>query len=618
MERLPSEIQYIIFSNVYNLKECQLVCKSWYALITDEMLHRFVTILWHNSVKFTFYEERQDLAKHVRNLDVVLHSNEKAFALPDVFPNLQHLDVSADSKGAGTGGVEYRNQIKSLAKIPYWTSSIRSITERNYYTPLFTSLWLETAAAAGETLVNLTVLHIEMFDYKEFNKRNIHMQAYNSRKRQFLHSLRLTNALQHLTLEEIHVSWQDLDTIHENAPRLRSLSLINTTLRLNENAAYPYSNINSQIEHASHLPKRHISSLKRLVIDLRSGKNWNGPQPHRLVKFWVQQIALKYTDLTSFTLQCRISMRSTNYKEEDTLSILPMMASCQRLTDYKIILYLITEDLLVAMDQNNIKLRTLAFETTHQDSLKKQLSLLSHSDQSNHLQCLEIRSNYPGGHYEYSQKRALREEFQPFDASLFQSLSTFSQLTTLEFNCTFARSCELAHLIQILSYCKTLLSLTIHHASVSDVFYMSQHSRTTPFSQLKYLTITELNINRGSQTLVEINLILGSVLKGLQDSLREIYLEFGSITFDRNEANRRPLANYVHLDLSKLHQLKELSVNYAFGSSIITTERGGQRQTHEFVRNNHRFTKVSPPTSYYQTKVILPQQAIKVNTILVL
>lgn len=108
MERLPSEIQHIIFSKVYNLKECQRVCKSWYAMITDDLLHRSA-ILVFNSAKSTLYEKRQDLAKHVRYLHIVLDSIEKVFALPDSFPNLQHLEVSFCNKITGNSEVEYRD-----------------------------------------------------------------------------------------------------------------------------------------------------------------------------------------------------------------------------------------------------------------------------------------------------------------------------------------------------------------------------------------------------------------------------------------------------------------------------------------------------------------------------
>ncbi|KAK4521191.1 uncharacterized protein ATC70_013136 [Mucor velutinosus] len=615
MERLPSELRYTVFSNACNPKECRLVCKRWYAMITDDLIHHSVRIM-DDTIDIAPYEKCQDLAHHVRDVYYLPSSMEKVFALPGLFPNVRHLHLSLYGTDVILSEIEYRHQIESLASIPYWTPSIVSITENNYSTPLFTSLWLETAGAAGATLANLTELHIKMLDYDEFSKHTLHMQTYIVRKHQFVHSLRLAIALRHLTLEEMHVFWQDLDAIHENVPGLRSLSLINTTLRLNENAVYPYYNVRQQMEYVSNLPSKQASGLRHLHIDLHSGTGLNGPQPHELVKFWIQQVASKYMDLVSFTLKCNISMRSTDYKDEHALSMLPMMASCQRLSAFKIILYPITKELINAMDENKIKLHTLGFATTNNADLKKQLAVLSESNQSSQIQRLSIQSNYAGGHYEYTQKRALREEFQPFDTSLFQSLSAFSQLTTLEFNCTFGRSCELAHLLQILTYCRSLRSLALRHVSVSKVF--AQHSVTTKlFPRLEYLTITKLNIKRDCQTLVETNTILRSVLEGLQGSLRMIYLEFGSITLGQNKVDH-PLADYIYLDLSKSRQLRELSVTYALGSNIITTERGDQRETHEFERNNLHFTKISSPTSHYQTKVILPQQAIKINALLVL
>ncbi|KAL9558389.1 hypothetical protein MBANPS3_000932 [Mucor bainieri] len=620
MERLPSELRRQIFANVCNPEECLLVSKSWNAMITDDLLHRSAVMLSSKSRRYMYYEAHPDASRYVRDLYILTASSEKAFMLPRLFPNLQHLNLNLYStEHAIHTEVQYRDQIESLDSIPHWTLSIASIRESNYSFPLFTSLWLEAAAAASETLANLTVLHVQMFDYSEFNKGRIIMQTFIARKHQFLHNLRLASALQHLTFEEMHISLQDLDAIHDGAPQLQSLSFINTTLRLNENAIYPYSNIDNMIEHTSNsFTNKQISNLKHFKIDLHSGKGLNGPQSHELVKFWMQQVVSKYIDLTSFTLQCNISMKSTNYNDEHTLSLLPMMASCQHLTAFKVILYPITRALLATMAQNNIKLQTIGFDTTNSTNLKQQLALLADSDQSNHIRRLEVQSNYPGGYYEYNQKRQLREELQPFDATLFQPLSTFAQLTTLEFDCSFGRSCELAHLLQILAYCKSLWSLSLHHASVSEEApgEMQHPGTTNLLSRLEYLTITRLNIKRNSQTLVETNLILRSVLEGLRDSLRAIYLQFGSITFDQNKVEH-PQADYVHLDLSKLHRLRELCVHYTLGTSIITTKRGDLCETHEFSRNNRKFTKMPPPagTFHYQTKVILPQQAVKINTL---
>lgn len=619
MERLPSEIQHLIFAKTNHAEQCRLVCKNWYAMITEDLLHRFA--LLHNEARIAFYENRPDLGKHVRGIFAILTA-EKAFTLPRLFSNLQYLDLTVYTLPTRNSATEFHNLIQTLDGIPHWTSSIRSIKERNHATPLFTSLWLEAAAAAAGrgALANLTDLHIKMFDYREFNRNNIEMQKYITQKHQFLHSLRLANTLRRLTLEEMYISWEDLDAIHDRVPDLRSLSFINVKLQLNENIVDPHLDIQQRINQASSLPNKQVSSLKHLKIDLHAGNGSNGSQPHELIKVWAQQIASKYTDLISFTLQSDITMQSRDFKPEHTLSLLPMMVSCQRLTALEIMLYPITQDLLVAMDRNNIKLRTLRFDTTNNVDLKKQLSLLSDSDQSNHLQHLKLHSNYPGGHYEYTQKRALQEESQGFDTRLFQSLSNFARLKTLEFNCAFGRSCDLAHLIQILAYCKSLRSLHLDHVSVSNEMSDILLSPVTvdQFPQLEHLTITKLNIKRDSQALVDTNLILKRVLQGLQNSLETIYLELGSITFGQNKVDH-PLADYLYLDLSTLQELRRLSVNYALGSSTITTERGEQCETHEFGRNNHVFNKVPPPPpSQYQTKVILPQQAIKINTRLVL
>ncbi|EPB89465.1 hypothetical protein HMPREF1544_03696 [Mucor circinelloides 1006PhL] len=622
MERLPSEIRYAIFSNVYNLKQCRLVSKSWYSMITDDLLHRFVII--SSTAGFALYEKHPDLANHVRQLYCMLCPVEKALALSHLFPNLRHLDFNAYITDARMDTDDHHScQIQSLAKTPYWTSSITVIKERNYLTPSLTSLWLEAAMTAGEKLANLRVLRIGLFDYEKIDPTHTYMRAYMLRKQQFLRSLQFAHSLQQLTLDRMHVSLQDLDIIHENAPTLQSLALIDTTLRLNQNAAYPYYNVDQQIEHVnSHVNNDQVSSLKRLEINLHSGKGLNGPQPHEIIKCWIKHVALKYTDLTSFTLHCNISMRSTSYTDEHTLRMLPMIASCQRLQTFNTILFPITKDLLQAMDRNKIKLRTLGFETITSTSLKNQLTRLSDSDQSNHIQHLKIQSNYAGGYHEYNQKRALKKEIQRFEPSLFQPLSGFPQLTSLEFKCTFGRSCELAQLIQILTHCKSLESLALDHVSVSDVPDILQHSVATNLfisnSRLRYLAISKLDIKRGSGTLVETNLILRNVLEGLQGSLREIRIDIGSITEDQNRVSHA-LADNLYLDLSKSQELRGVSVRYTLGSSVISTERGGQCETHEFGRNNRSFKKITLPNKYvHETKIILPQQSIKINTLLVL
>ncbi|KAL7311319.1 hypothetical protein PS15m_009097 [Mucor circinelloides] len=622
MERLPSEIRYAIFSNVHNLKQCRLVSKSWYSMITDDLLHRFVII--SSTAGFALYEKHPDLANHVRQLCCMLCPVEKALALSHLFPNLQHLDFNVYIPDTRTDtDDDHSCQIQSLAKTPYWTSSITVIEECNYLTTSLTSLWLETAMAAGEKLANLRVLRISLFDYEKIDPTHTYMSAYILRKQQFLRSLQFAHSLRQLTLDRMHVSLQDLDIIHENVPTLQSLALIDTTVRLNQNAAYPYYDVDQQIEHVnSYVKNDQVPSLRHLEINLHSGKGLNGPQPHKIIKYWIKHVALKYTDLTSFTLHCNISMRSTSYTDEDTLSMLPMIASCQRLQTFNIILFPITKDLLQAMDRNKIKLRTLGFETTTNTSLKIQLTRLSDSDQCNHIQHLTIQSNYAGGYHEYNHKRALKRDIQRFRPSLFQPLSKFPQLTTLEFKCTFGRSCELAQLIQILIHCKSLQSLTLDHVLVSDVPDILQHSVAANLfissSQLRYLAISNLDIKRGSGTLVETNLILRNVLEGLQGTLREIRIDVGSIIEDQNKVDH-PLANNLYLDLSKSHELRGVSVSYTLGSSVISTERGGQCETHEFSRNNHSFKKVTPPNKYvHETKIILPQQSIKINALLVL
>lgn len=615
MEYLPEEVRYIIFSYVEysDKKTCQLVSKKWFTMITDNVLYYSAFINLFGSSGFTPFELHQGVANCVRKLGIIGYCPiDKAFNLPTLFPNLQVLHLRTDDI---VNENEYNRRKQSLIKIPYWTSSIQYITEYNISTPLFTSLWLESAAGK---LSNLTLLHIQSFDHNAFNKGIITLDTYLHRKRQFLTNLRYAVALKYLTLDAVLLAFQDLDLLYQSVPKLQTLTLSYVTFRLNENAQYPYLNIPEEIKNNPVNVDYPASNLKNLEINLYAKRNLNGQQDERIIQHWIKYLSLKYTDLQSFTMEYDILMRSTTSIDKYTLSILPMIASCINLKKYEMMLFPISKDVLETMDQSRMKLKIIKLITT-KDNMKQQLMLLSLSDQANYIERLSMQNNYEGGHMEYNRKRIFPEQFEKMDRFLFDPLMSFHQLSSLVIDCTFGRSIELAYIFDILACCKLLESLTLDHVSVCSVPDDLKHLSVNALldsARLKYLTISKFNVIRRSPSLVQTNLILNNLFTSNCKSLETFNLEFASIVVESKKIDD-PMADNIYLDLFKLHKLRKLNVTYKLGSSIVVTKKNDQCETYEFKRHKPHM-KLKIQTLNYQTIVILPQQAITINSCLVL
>ncbi|KAG2195631.1 hypothetical protein INT46_000700 [Mucor plumbeus] len=582
-------------------------------MITDNVLYHSTFINLFGPSGFTPFELHQDVANCTRELDIVGHCPiDKAFNLPTLFPKLQVLYLRTDDI---VNENEYSRRKQSLIKIPYWTSSIQAITEYNISTPLFTSIWLESAAGK---LSNLSFLHIQSFDYNAFNKGIITLDKYLHRKRQFLINLRYAIALKSLTLDSVLLSFQDLDLLYQSVPKLKTLTLKYVTFLLNENAQYPYLNIPEVIKNNPVHVEHPAPNLKNLKINLYAKRNLNGQQDERIILHWIKYLALKYTNLTSFTMEYDIIMRSTTSTDKYTLYIIPLIASCIHLKTYEMMLFPISKDVLETMDQSRMKLKAIKLITT-KDNMKQQLTLLSSSDQANYIERLSIQSNYEGGHIEYNHKRIFPEQLEKMDRFLFNPLLSFRQLSSLVIDCTFDRSIELAYIFDILACCKFLETLTLDHVSVCSSPDDLQHLSVDALldsSRLKYLTISRFNVIRRSPSLLQTNLILSSLFTSNCKSLETFNLGFASIVIEPQKIDD-PMADNIYLDLFKLHELRKLNVTYKLGSSIVVINKNDQCETYEF-KHQKPHMKLKTQTFNYQTIVTLPQQAVTINSRLVL
>lgn len=252
-------------------------------------------------------------------------------------------------------------------------------------------------------------------------------------------------------------------------------------------------------------------------------------------------------------------------------------------------------------------------------NMKQQLTLLSSSDQANYIERLLIQSNYEGGHMEYNRKRIFPEQFEKIDRFLFYPLMSFHQLSSLAIDCTFDRSIELAYIFDILTCCKLLESLTLDHVSVCSVPDDLQHLSVDTLlnsARIKFLTISKFNVIRRSPSLVQTNLILNILFTSNCKSLETFNLEFASIVTESQKIDD-PMADNIYLDLFQLNELRKLNITYKLGSSIVATNKNDQYEIYEF-KCHKPHMKLKTQTFNYQTIVTLPQQAITINSRLVL
>lgn len=133
---------------------------------------------------------------------------------------------------------------------------------------------------------------------------------------------------------------------------------------MNENAQYPYLNIPEEIKNNPIHVEHPAPSLKNLKINLYAERNLYGQQDERVIQYWIKYLALKYTDLKSFTMEYDIIMRSTTSPDKYTLCTIPLIASCIYLKTYEMMLFPISKDVLEIMNQSTMKLKAIKLIAT--------------------------------------------------------------------------------------------------------------------------------------------------------------------------------------------------------------------------------------------------------------
>ncbi|RCI06170.1 hypothetical protein CU098_013670 [Rhizopus stolonifer] len=363
MNTLPYELWLPIFDS-FDLKQklaCSLVCKQWYSVLTTYgILYKTIRIV-DNSTRFQrlleFFRDHPNLAKTVIRLDLqeCEITSPVCIELPILFPCVRLLRFVQDEQF----GYEFSKVNRRLDPIEFQTQvqkwkQLESVQEHNV---CFSSL---TAALLTCTQPYLHTISLNYHTLAAPYHHSYWGPLLLDRKRTLLNSLVHAPCLRTLTLYHLHLTLEDMETIHQYAPQLDTLRLVHIRLKKQREPLRPV---------------QHTRSIK--TCSLQHGPRSN----HVMILAWLEYVYAKYTHLSHLEVTCDIT------HDAFEACLLKTVSKFNQLISYNTNLCLFTQAMADTMHVSQLTLHALP----HDHLLETQLTHLANSQhQRQSLQHLSL------------------------------------------------------------------------------------------------------------------------------------------------------------------------------------------------------------------------------------
>jgi hypothetical protein len=297
----------------------------------------------------------------------------------------------------------------------------------------------------------------------------------------------------------MHLQMVDLEKLHQNATRLKTLTLNDVTLRLSELLIYPST---FELSLVNDITGRFVVrepvpvQLQTLTIRVSSGRPFPDHE-ETITPAWLTYIAAKYTMLTSFAVNCE---RNTRFlKKPVQRTVLQLLPNSPMLTNYEMVFCPITQEISKKMDERNIQLNSISLYAQLKNT-SSQLSALANSNQKQTIENMTITMNdmvyNECTEQRYFADERMLEHTVSCGQFISQHLEAFSRLTNLRIQGS-RNSIHLASLSQYLKDLRNLISIALVNVYI-DPAPISLDS----VSHIRYIRLIKVSIINSENMLV--------------------------------------------------------------------------------------------------------------------
>lgn len=329
MKSLPSNVVLAIVSNLDLLDKinCMLVCKSWRQWIRNKVLYESLCFRGNSdklrrALEF-FNTSGYFLGTQVKSLYMTscILEPRSLIMITRVLPNLTKL-VWLEAN---------QNRSRSVDKMACSMFRLYGWKHLEYICIDAITFSLFSILGIGSSLSKLTTLSIE---FEGIQKKQEILKS-------LIFKLQYAKSLEQLVLRSAVIGFQDMENIHYNASCLKTLILDFVELLMNQSLK------NTVVEaDAMRFFRMNTINTGKILYD----KNQKVDITH-----WLNYFGWKYQKISKIHLQTEFDRLS---KPELSQCVAYLVSKMVHLTGYQIQLCPLTTDILQAMTNNNIKLKS--------------------------------------------------------------------------------------------------------------------------------------------------------------------------------------------------------------------------------------------------------------------
>jgi Leucine-rich repeat (LRR) protein len=396
MDRLPTELLLRCFSNLtYDEKlQALTVNKHWYETLQNADLYKAIFVQFKNQFDemYDFFDKYPVLGRQVKslmlsNLDLGIYS---FMSLPSLFPELQKLFMPGGSKP-----IPEWNQDQAEKHFAPWAKSIQCIQENG--SPIAAPALLKTQLCS-----NLVVMDLGFSGYEdEFKKMS------------FIENLRNAPNLTILKTHWVNYNWKDVEKIHDNTPHLKAISFVDCGFQPMKDIDMYALNLNVPMPGAN-VPKIK-PALNIETLSIETGSFFNREAN------WIAYFTSKYVNMKHYLTSPMEDEAMEDYWTQQPFRSKQLVEKCTKLEVYKDHAFGLTKEVLTAMDQSGVRLKSIDLGVYNAAG---DFKLLCKSDQKNYIESLTLS----GQSY-----CILADEFKP-KTKFIKELAKFPNLKHLRIN----------------------------------------------------------------------------------------------------------------------------------------------------------------------------------------
>lgn len=354
MDKLPAEtIAAITYKlDLYDKLTCCLVCRKWCQIIYSSNLYTKLSFRFMSDFNkaVTFFQSNLHMAQLVKELTCITDcclDTTTILSLPGLFPNMESLNLNYFTCGATNTTTLVANREQGLVK---W-SHLKRLED-------FTDMGISRFLLGSSVYENLVELKVHLSSATTQAAAATAIENNNSKippLQPLIRHLKNAPNLQKLNLRHATVSLLDLESLHTNAPNLRSLKINKLTMPVQEDL-----NLNSVS------PADNLQQLK-VCFD-----NANAPDPVYLVAVtqYLNYFQKKYTNMTDI----RLSLGSFQDDLDDPWLfeqfIINLISNMPLLTSYSMEICPLTERIAAAMDEKRLQLSQIQLYVDEDEQLE--------------------------------------------------------------------------------------------------------------------------------------------------------------------------------------------------------------------------------------------------------